>query len=293
VIVARSAIDDALLTRDHTRNLSAATYTASLAPDGTIDRTTLTPTEQALLLTQAEALETAASSAQARRPAITTGTAADSIAIARERQLPLWCDDNSLRQKARIAGVAAFSLLDLITVLQTGGATFDLPETYRRLAGQYVADLPVDAADITMLAAVGNWQPGPAHTALARPAWWAQHDTGWEDTWLLVATGARRHSADALITITRAAITGALQHVRPSYATQRYQQIAVLTLVACHDAAQSPPTGFLNELARQTQDGLAPDPQYVLTALISALGDRGVTDPVATAMRLLPGVDLT
>jgi hypothetical protein len=269
VIVARSAVDDALLTRDHTRNLSAATYTASLAPDGTIDRTTLTPAEQALLLTQAEALETAASSAQARQPTITTGTAADTIAVARESQLPLWCDDNSLRQKARIAGVAAFSLLDLITVLQADGATFDLSATYRRLAGQYVADLPLDAADITTLAAAYNWQPGPAHTALARPAWWAQHDAGWEDTWLQVATEARRHSAGALITITRAAITGALQHVRPGYATQRYQQIAVLALVACHDAAWPSPTGFLDELARQARDGLAPDPRYVLTALIS------------------------
>jgi hypothetical protein len=183
-------------------------------------------------------------------------------------------------------------LLDLITVLQAGGATFDLSATYRRLAGQYVADLPLDAADIITLAA-GNWQPGPAHTALARPAWWAQHDAGWEGTWLQVATRARRHSADALITVTRAAITGALQHFRPSYATQRYQQIAVLALVACHNVAQPSPAGFLDELARQARDGLAPDPRYILTALISALGDRGVTDPLATAVRLLPGVDLT
>jgi hypothetical protein len=33
VIVARSAVSDVLLTRDHVRNLSAAPYTASLAPD--------------------------------------------------------------------------------------------------------------------------------------------------------------------------------------------------------------------------------------------------------------------
>jgi hypothetical protein len=293
VTVARSAVDDALLTRDHVRNLSAATYTASLAPDGTIDRTTLTRAEQALLFTQAEALETAASSARARQPATTAGAAADTIAVAREIQLPLWCDDIALRQKARIAGVAAFSLLDLITVLQAGGATFDLPETYRRLAGQYVADLPLDAADITALAAAGGWQPGPAHTALARPAWWAYHDAGWGGAWLQVATEAPRHSADALTAITKAAITGALQHVRPSYATQRYQQVAVLALVACHDAARPSPAGFLDELARQARDGLAPDPRYVLTALISALGDRGVADPVATAMRLLPDVDLS
>jgi len=46
----------ALLTRDHVRGLTSATYTASLGSDGTTDRTTLTPVEQALLRKQAENL---------------------------------------------------------------------------------------------------------------------------------------------------------------------------------------------------------------------------------------------
>jgi hypothetical protein len=292
VIVARSAVDDALLTRDHARNLSAATYTASLAPDGSVERTTLTPAERVLLLTQAEALETAAASAQSRRPSPTADVAADTIAVARESQLPLWCDDIALRQKARLAGATAFSLLDLITVLQADGAAFNLPETCRRLARQYIVDLPLGAADITAIAAFVNWQPGPAHTALARPAWWAHHDPGWEEAWLEIAIEARRQSADALTAITRAAITGALQHVAPSFATQRYQQIAVLALLACHDSAQPAPDGFLRDLARQAREGLAPASGYVLTALIRELEDRGSTDPVSTAMGLLPGVGL-
>ena len=77
-----------------------------------------------------------------------------------------------------------------------------------------------------------------------------------------------------------AAITGALAHVRPSYATQRYQQIAVQALLACHDTGQPAPDGFLDELARHAPGGLAPDPRYVLKALITTLADRGVTDPV-------------
>jgi hypothetical protein len=51
VIVSRSAVSDALLTRDHVRNLSAATYTASLAPDGTIDRNTLSAEDKELMVT--------------------------------------------------------------------------------------------------------------------------------------------------------------------------------------------------------------------------------------------------
>jgi hypothetical protein len=290
--VARSAIDDALLTRDHVRNLSAATYTASLAPDGTIDRTAITTTEQALLRTRAETLETITESAHASRPATPAGAAADAVAVAVANQLPLWCDDIALRQKARIAGVAAFSLLDLITVLAADGTAFDQPATFRCLAGQYAVDLPLSAADITALAAAADWLPGPAHTALARPAWWRHHETGWEDTWLQVATQARSHSAEALTTITKAALTGALGHVSSLYVTQRYQQIAVLAVIACHDAGQPPPPGLLDELAQGAEPARVPQPPYVLAAVISALGKRGVPDPEETAMRLLPGTSL-
>jgi hypothetical protein len=293
LIVSRSAVSDANLTRDHMRNLSASAYTASLGPDGTIDRTFLPPEEKALMAARAEALETAASSGQARFLATTSGAAADAITVAQDSQLPLWCDDNALRQKARQAGVTAFSLLDLITVLHARGDAFDLPETYRRLAGQYVADLPLDADGITKLAAASHWEPGPAHTALARPGWWSQRGTSWEDDWLHVATQARRHSAQALVTITVAAITGALAYARPSHATQRYLQIAVQALLACHDTRQPAPDGFLGELARHARGGLAPDPRYVLKALITALTDRGYTDPVTPAIRLLPGVELS
>lgn len=290
--VARSAIDDALLTRDHVRNLSAATYTASLAPDGTIERTTVTTTEQALLRTRAETLETITADAHARRPAAPAGAAADAIAVARENQLPLWCDDIALRQKARFAGVAAFSLLDLITVLTAGGAAFDQPETFRRLAGQYAVDLPLSAADITALAADDGWLPGPAHTALARPAWWRHHDTGWEDTWLRIATQARSHSAEALTAITEAALTGALQHVSAGYITQRYQQIAVLAVIACHDAGEPSPPGLLDKLAQGADPARVPRPPYVLAAVVSALRERGVPGPEETATRLLPGTSL-
>jgi hypothetical protein len=289
--VARAAINDALLTRDHVRGLAAATYTASLAPDGTSERATLTTVEQALLRRQAETLETFAASAQARYPATAGDAAADAITVAKEHQLPLWCDDTALRQKARRAGVAAFSLLDLVTMLADGGTTFELSAMFRRLADQYVVDLPLSTADITALAAARDWVPGPAHTALARPAWWRHHDTGWGDTWLQIATQARTHSASALTTITNAALTGAIRHVGPSYNTQRYRQIAVLALLACHDVGQPSPDGLLGQLAQHTRPGLAPQPPYVLAALISALRQRAAPGPEEAAMRLLPGIN--
>jgi hypothetical protein len=58
-----------------------------------------------------------------------------------------------------------------------------------------------------------GWLPGPAHTALARPAWWRHHDADWKHTWLQIGAQARSHSSEALTTITKAALTGALQHV--------------------------------------------------------------------------------
>jgi hypothetical protein len=292
LIVARAAVDDALLTRDHVRGIAAATYTASLAADGTIERTTLTAVQQALLRGQAETLEQFTVSADSRYPSTPGDAAANTITLATEHELALWCDDTHLAQKARAAGTPAFSLLDLLTVLSTDGITFDLPATYRRLADQYVVDLPLTPDNITALAAAHQWLPGPAHTALARPGWWRHHDTSWTGAWLQIATQARAHSADALTTITRAALTGVIQHARPSFRTQRYQQIVVLALIGCHDNDPAPPADLLDQLAANSPPSLVPSPPYVLAALISELRQRAVPDAEQVARRLLPGVDL-
>jgi hypothetical protein len=172
----------------------------------------------------------------------------------------------------------------------TDGVPFDPAETYRRLAGQYVVDLPLTAEDITALATSHHWLPGPAHTTLARPGWWRHHDTSWTGPWLQIATQASTHSAEALTTITQAALTGALQHVKPAIRTQRYQQIAVLALLGCHDAGQTPPSGLLDKLADKSPPTLVPRPAYVLLALINELQQRAVPDAEETARLLLPGV---
>jgi hypothetical protein len=117
-------------------------------------------------------------------------------------------------------------------------------------------------------------------------------DTGWEDTWLQIATQVRGHSAEALITITKAALTGALQYVSPGYATQRYQRIAVLAIIACHDVGHPSPTGLLDELAQGADSARVLQPSYVLAAVINELRERGTSDPEGTGKSLLPGVHL-
>ncbi|HEX9355490.1 MAG TPA: hypothetical protein VF933_16950 [Streptosporangiaceae bacterium] len=197
ITTARSAVSDAVLTRDKLRALGVATYTAALRHDDSIEKTTLTPAQHAALRDQAAALEASASSTEIRTPAAAQDAPADTIAIAREGALPLWCDDMALRQQARLRGVPTFSLLDLITELTRQGTPLSPRSALRRLAGHYVVDLPRDADDIIELAG-GDWRPGPAHTALARPAWWQAQGTGWPGTWLPVAAEARNHSATGL-----------------------------------------------------------------------------------------------
>jgi hypothetical protein len=183
MMIALASVGDATLTRDQMRGLAIATYTAALNPDGTIERTVLSTAEQAALREQSQALEALAASLESRSPASRGDAVADTMAIAREAGLALWCDDMAMRQKARQAGIQAFCFLDLITCLQRRGTALDQASLLRCLASHYVMDLPLGADDITTVAAVGNWNRGPAHTALARPGWWHHQGGSWTKTW--------------------------------------------------------------------------------------------------------------
>jgi hypothetical protein len=274
------------------RGLAITTYVASLRADGTIERTSLTPAQQALLRKQAETLETSAASLQAYRVSERGSAAEETITVARERDLALWCDDAALRQTARARGIATFSLLDLVTVLGRRGVLLDQRAILRRLAEQYVVDLPLTADDIIAVAMSHDWSVGPAHTALGRAGWWRHHDSDWADAWLEIATTARSHSSEALVEITKAALTGAIDHVPAGFGTQRYQQVAVLALVGCYQAGSPPPPDLLDLLARHALSGLPPRAPFVLKALIQELARRSVADADVLARRLLPDVDL-
>jgi predicted nucleic acid-binding protein len=293
MMIALASVGDATLTRDQMRGLAIATYTAVLNPDGTIERTVLSTAEQAALREQSQALEALAASLESRPPASADDAVADTMAIAREAGLALWCDDMAIRQKARQAGIQAFCFLDLITCLQRQGAALDQSSLLRCLAGHYVMDLPLGADDITAVAAVSNWNRGPAHTALARPGWWHYQGGSWTRTWHDIATQARKNCDDELfLEINRAALLGATTSVSPGTRTKRYQELVVLTLTACHDVGIRPPGNMLAQLAASTQPGLAPRPQYALMALIAELKEQSVEDPVGVAQSTLPGIDL-
>jgi hypothetical protein len=296
MITARSAISDAVLTRDKLRALGVSTYTAALRPDNSIEKSTLTPAQHAALRDQAAALEASASSMEIRTPPATQDSPADTLAIARESGLPLWCDDMALRQQARHRGVLTFSLLDLITELTRQGTLLNQPAMYRRLAAHYVVDLPLDADDIIAIAVDGDWHPGPAHTALTRPAWWQAQDTAWPGIWLPVAAEARKHSAVAFLDITKAALTGALNSVASSYRTMRYQELLAITLTACHFVGATAPLELLDHLAGFALSAfperqVAPHPQFVLRALERELAQRSVAYPHEAARLILPGID--
>lgn len=292
--VASAAVYDAVRTRDSMRSLAIATYTVSLNPDGNIERTTLTPAQRSVLRQQAEALEAVASSldvAEARSPE-GQSPSDETLALARETRAPLWCDDIALRQTARQRGITTFCLLDLVTVLTQRGNSLGQAEIRRRLAEQYIVDLPLTADDVIAVAASHDWSSGPAHTALGRSSWWEHHAIDWPDSWLQIASSAADHSSEAVVDITKAALTGAIDAVSPGRGTERYQQLVVLTLVGCHLASKSAPVGLLDELARHAMPGLPPRAPFVLNALVGELERRSVPDPYLVARQLLPGVDL-
>jgi hypothetical protein len=292
MIAAHASVGDATLARDQLRGLAIATYTATLRPDGTVERSTLSPGEQAKLREQSEALEALAASLESRSPSNHDDAAADTIAVAKESGLALWCDDIALRQTARQAGVPAFSFLDLITSLQRKGSAIDHTLLFRRLAAEYVVDLPLSGDDITAVAAAGDWTRGPAHTVLARPEWWRYQGGNWPSNWLRIASEARRHSAAAFLDIAKAALIGATTYVSPGQCTKRYQELVVLALIACHDTDEQPPDNLLAELAKGAAPGLAPRPKYVFMALTTELERRSVHHAAEVAEHLLPDVDL-
>ena len=166
-------------------------------------------------------------------------------------------------------------------------------ELARHLAAHGVADLPLTGPDLIALAADRDWEPGPAQAALARPAWWAAHDTDWGPIWHDLAAAAAGHSPAALILLTRAAITGATLDTPPSRHTQRFQQGASTAIAACYSSGQPLPAGFLAALADGAPAHIAPKPEHVRTAVAAELRTLGVPDPDATAITLLPEASLT
>jgi hypothetical protein len=289
--ITAGTVMDCARTREDMRGQGLATYTAALREDGTVERTTLTPLQREQLRERSELLESTASSFTLRRPQTHANAVDETLDLAIESQLTLWCDDSALRQLARGRGIQTFGTIDLVSVLGRQGIAVDIPNVLHRLAADYVVDLPLNADDIIALAIGREWEPGPAHAAVSRAGWWQHHQNDWKEEWLTIATAARGSGADALTTMTRAALTGALSQIGGGFETQRYQEIVVLALVACHLANSSAPDRFLALLGELAAPTVPPRPGYVVTALDRELQSRSLGEPFLTAHDLLPGVE--
>lgn len=285
--------NDAIRTRDAIHNTAVASQHLSLGADGQIERTSMSAVQRGWLREQAGLLEDAIRGLHPQAVSQPGGPLADAIALAADLKIAIWCDDAYGRQRARGRGVPAFSLLDVLTVLIDRNERTESSRVLRRLACQYVVDLPLDGSDAAAVAEDTHWRIGPVHALLSRPGWWRHHGQAWPQAWYLVARAARRHSDAALASMTKAALTGALQAATPGLRTQRYQELVVIALRACHAVGQSAPQGLLPDLAELVGQNCAVAPASVLRALVSDLNQQSVADAVTVAQRLLPGVPLS
>jgi hypothetical protein len=93
-----------------------------------------------------------------------------------------------------------------------------------------------------------------------------------------------------LLAATQNALYGSINAAPASQVTQRFQQVLVDALLACHLAGTAAPEDLLTRTASNAQPGIAPRPAFVLRALVERLDERSVDDAVQVAQTLLPGV---
>lgn len=103
-----------------------------------------------------------------------TGSWARAIALARELDTPLWCDDVATAAVARTLGIATFSTFGLLNAMRGVGRLTDDRFT-AALNAMYLAhadDLPLTPEALVELARQNNFAIGPAVHPVSRPAFW-------------------------------------------------------------------------------------------------------------------------
>lgn len=113
----------------------------------------------------------------------------ETLELAAELQVALWCDDLGLRRMARTHGIPTFGtpgLTDAIRDVALEGSTtaegdqvvIDRAAALNRsMARDWVVDLPLYADDLLAIAESESWAAGAGALAISRPAWWiANHD---------------------------------------------------------------------------------------------------------------------
>jgi hypothetical protein len=132
------------------------------------------------------------------------------IQLAHERRQPLWADDAVTRALARDSGVAAFSTLDLLTVLSERRrlTSTQLQQAQQTMLERGIADVPLTADMLRRAAVAADWQTGYSGLALARPeAWKDPNDT--VQTWIAFIRSASAEQYVRLPSWTHVATLGA------------------------------------------------------------------------------------
>ncbi|PWR11833.1 hypothetical protein DKT69_25730 [Micromonospora sicca] len=277
---------DASNTRDSVWATTAAEHTFGVH-NGQLRRETIPAARRARLRSLAAELEQVTTRAIHHEVAPSAGPAHDAIELARRLGIALYADDVVLRQLARAHGVPAFGTSDLITATDTPTAHAD--EMTRRLAAEYVVDLPLDGDDLAQLETDGEWR-GAGRLNLSRSQWWTHMNAASLDAWRAAARAAALISNDNLVVVTKYALHGALYACSPGHRTQRYLQVVVAALDSIHEAGLQIPDDFLDALKAATVENIAPGDRFVFRALIDALHARGVDDATGVAADMLPEV---
>ncbi|WP_281356977.1 DUF4365 domain-containing protein [Fodinicola acaciae] len=107
-----------------------------------------------------------------------------SIELAKQEDVPLWCDDLAVRRLARAVGVQTFSTMAMadglrdirIELAQTPEEDDEVIQFISRvteeLVAEYVTDVPITLDQLIKQARVDDWAPAAAALTLSRPSWW-------------------------------------------------------------------------------------------------------------------------
>lgn len=121
--------------------------------------------------------------------------------LAKDLDLPLWCDDVALRTIARDRGIRTFGTIMLMHVLTESSASPEFTEGRFKddlevLLSEYVVDLPVTFEQLRAQAQADAWGSRAAATVFARPGRWADSDT--EQLWTDLLTAVWEQQPDRL-----------------------------------------------------------------------------------------------
>jgi tetratricopeptide (TPR) repeat protein len=283
---------DLALTRDGLRQERAVGSVLAMSADGLVRRETLPLSTVRYWQQVADAMAERTRSMRTAVHAASRGAgpAQEALALARAEHLALWCDDAALRQRARHSGLSAFSLMDLV---EASGSVDDVSQGVirRALISNSVLDVDLNPDDFATLAKEHGWASRGIALQLRRPQWWNQL-TDWKAVWLQIALRARLDGMTSFQTTTHSALVGGAQAVGTTLAMQRFQELVVVSLLACWELGLPAPHDLLAAVSEGFTEAYLPKPGFVRLALREALIEKGVGDATEVSSRLIPGVDL-